>query len=406
MLTATQMKQDCCGCMACSFSCPKSAISMKEDECGFLYPEINHELCVHCNLCTKVCPLQNTYTGADAVPDIYALQNHQKAIVSESSSGGMFSLLADWTLAQGGVIYGVSFDEGFQVRHMRADSAEKAAAFRTSKYVQSDPSHIYQTICDDLANGLTVLLTGTPCQIAGVARFLEIKHADTTSLYTCDNICHGVPSPGVWKDYLEILKSKYMDTDAQITSINMRSKRVSWKKQVMDISVSKGNLLPVLEEFSFNKIFLSLFPVHPSCFHCHYTSYKRLADFTLGDFWNVDSAGIKFDVTGGVNEVLVNTEKGRKLFVLIRENAVYQPVSKAAGWQPHLEYSTKAPGNQEAFWTEYSAAADLKTKEALLRKYMKGSTLTRIIRKVNPILQKTGLYSIAGKMYKKVFVKK
>ena len=125
-----------------------------------------------------------------------------------------------------------------------------------------------------------------------------------------------------------------------------------------------------------------------------------------GDFWNVDSAGIKFDVTGGVNEVLVNTEKGRKLFVLIRENAVYQPVSKAAGWQPHLEYSTKAPGNQEAFWTEYSAAADLKTKEALLRKYMKGSTLTRIIRKVNPILQKTGLYSIAGKMYKKVFVKK
>ena len=96
MLTATQMKQDCCGCMACSFSCPKSAISMKEDECGFLYPEINHELCVHCNLCTKVCPLQNTYTGADAVPDIYALQNHQKAIVSESSSGGMFSLLAEF----------------------------------------------------------------------------------------------------------------------------------------------------------------------------------------------------------------------------------------------------------------------------------------------------------------------
>ena len=126
----------------------------------------------------------------------------------------------------------------------------------------------------------------------------------------------------------------------------------------------------------------------------------------LVDFWNVDSACIKFDVTGGVNEVLVNTEKGRKLFVLIRENAVYQPVSKAAGWQPHLEYSTKAPGNQEAFWTEYSAAADLKTKEALLRKYMKGSPLTRIIRKVNPILQKTGLYSIAGKMYKKVFVKK
>ena len=345
MLTPDQKKQDCCGCMACSFACPKSAIQMKTDDCGFAYPEIDQELCVHCGLCARVCPLQENYTGADAIPDIYALQNHAKNIVSESSSGGMFSLLADWTLEQGGVIYGVAFDEGFEVRHMRADSAQSAATFRTSKYVQSDPSQIYQSICTDLKNGLTVLLTGTPCQIAGVTRFLEAKHADTATLYTCDNICHGVPSPGVWKDYLKILESRYMDTDAQITSINMRSKRVSWKKQVMDVSVSKGNLLPVLEE-------------------------------------------------------------GRKLFAAVRENAVCQPVSKAVGWQPHLEYSTKAPGNQEAFWTEYNAAADLETKEALLRKYMKGSTLTRIIRKVNPILQKTGLYSVAGKMYKAVFVKK
>ena len=206
---------------------------MKTDKCGFAYPEIDQELCIHCNLCTKVCPLQENYTGEDAVPDIYALQNPQKNIVRKSSSGGMFSLLADWTLAKNGVIYGVSFDESFEVRHMRADSTEAAAAFRTSKYVQSDPSAIYDSICDDLKNGRTVLLTGTPCQIAGVCRFLDARHADTTNLYTCDNICHGVPSPGVWKDYLEILKTRYMDSDARITAINMRSKRVSWKKQVM-----------------------------------------------------------------------------------------------------------------------------------------------------------------------------
>ena len=406
MLTPDQKKQDCCGCMACSFACPKSAIQMKTDECGFAYPEIDQELCIHCNLCTKVCPLQENYTGEDAVPDIYALQNPQKNIVRKSSSGGMFSLLADWTLAKNGVIYGVSFDESFEVRHMRADSTEAAAAFRTSKYVQSDPSAIYDSICDDLKNGRTVLLTGTPCQIAGVCRFLDARHADTTNLYTCDNICHGVPSPGVWKDYLEILKTRYMDSDARITAINMRSKRVSWKKQVMDVSVSKGNINSVLEEFSFNKIFLSLFPVRPSCFHCHFASYKRPADFSLGDFWNVDSAGIKFDVNGGVNEVLVNTEKGRKLFAEISKNTAFQPVSKAAGWQPHLEYSAKAPGKQDVFWSEYNHARDLEAKEALLRKYMKGSMLTRVIRKVNPILQKTGLYSFAGKMYKIVFVKK
>lgn len=404
MLTPDQKKQDCCGCMACSFTCPRFAISMKEDECGFVYPEINQELCVHCNLCTKVCPLQENYTGAEAVPDIYALQNHQKDIVKESSSGGMFSLLADWTLQQGGVIYGVAFDEGFQVRHMRADSAAGAAAYRTSKYVQSDPSQVYQTICEDLENGLTVLVTGTPCQIAGVNHFLEMKHADTSRFYTCDNICHGVPSPGVWRDYLKILSTRHMAPDTQITAINMRSKRLSWKKHIMDVETSAGTLEAV-NEFSFDDIYHSNYPVRPSCAHCHYTSFKRPADFTLGDFWNVDSAGIKFDVTGGVNEVLVNTPKGKQLFSQLKEKAACQPVSKAAGWQPHLEYSAKAPGNRDAFWAEYTAAASLDEKETILRKYMKGSALTQIIRKVNPILQKTGLYSVAGKLYKAVFVK-
>ena len=406
MENISRIKEKCVGCKSCEQSCPKHCISMVENKEGFWYPSVDEKSCIECKVCLKKCPVENTEFHRNEPHKVWAWRNKNDVDIMRSASGGAADSAARTVLQMGGVVYGAAYDEQLAVSHIEVTDEAEREKLQSSKYVQSDPKDSYTKVKQRLSEGKTVLFTGTPCQIAGVARFLEIKHADTTSLYTCDNICHGVPSPGVWKDYLEILKSKYMDTDAQITSINMRSKRVSWKKQVMDISVSKGNLLPVLEEFSFNKIFLSLFPVRPSCFHCHYTSYKRPADFTLGDFWNVDSAGIKFDVTGGVNEVLVNTEKGRKLFVLIRENAVYQPVSKASGWQPHLEYSTKAPGNQEAFWTEYSAAADLKTKEALLRKYMKGSTLTRIIRKVNPILQKTGLYSIAGKMYKKVFVKK
>ena len=146
MLTPAQQKQDCCGCMACSFACPRSAITMIADECDFLYPEINQELCVHCGLCTSVCPLQENYTGCDAVPDIYALQNQHKKIVSKSSSGGMFSLLADWVLAQRGVIYGVAFDESFQVRHMRAVSAEDAKpgdlVFFEKTYQTDGASHV------------------------------------------------------------------------------------------------------------------------------------------------------------------------------------------------------------------------------------------------------------------------
>lgn len=389
--------------MACSFACPASAIKMQPDECGFLYPQIDSALCIHCNLCQKVCPLQTTYVGTDAQPSIYALQNTSKEVVANSSSGGMYTLLADWILEQNGVIYGVAFDQAFQVRHLRADSKEDAQAFRTSKYVQSDPAQVYETICDDLKKQVPVLVTGTPCQISGILHFLSQKHADTANLYTCDNICHGVPSPGVWTDYLEILRNRYLDSNVQITGINMRSKRLYWKKQVMDVQLSDGSLLKAAEDFSFNKIFLSNYVTRPSCSHCHFTSFSRPADFSLGDFWNVDTAGITFSVEGGVNEVLVNTPKGEELFSHLKERAVCQQVSKTAGWQPHLEYSAKAPSNKEAFWKEYIAAAD---KEPVLRKYMKGSLLTRIIRKVNPLLQKTGLYNFAGKMYKLVFVRK
>lgn len=397
MLTENQTKKQCCGCTACSQICPKSAISMERDDQGFAYPSVDKNKCIDCGLCHKVCPMEENYVGQDAVPDIYALCNKNPETLNESSSGGMFSLLAQWVIEQGGVVYGVGFDESFSVRHMRAVTMEEASRFRTSKYVESDLTEVYAHILEDLKNGLTVLLTGTPCQISAVQKFLTQKHTDCTKLYTCDNICHGVPSPKIWRDYLDILKEKYIAPDNEIVSINMRSKRFSWKKQVMDIRLKKDDLDNVLESFSFNKFFLSLYGNRPSCFHCHYTSFKRTADFSLADFWNVESAGITFDVTNGINEVLVNTEKGRKLFQLIREQAYYQPVSKKAAWQPHLEYAAKAPKNQAKFWEEYNAAPD---KEPVLRQYLKGTALSKIIRTVSPLLRKTGLYSLAGKMYK------
>lgn len=403
MLTSNQPKEQCCGCMACSQICPRSAITMKADEQGFLYPEVDEEKCIDCNLCHKVCPMEENFTGQDAVPDIYALCNKDQEVLNESSSGGMFSLLAQWVINQGGVIYGVGFDESFTVRHMRAASMVEAARFRSSKYVESDLTEVYAHILEDLKTDLMVLLTGTPCQISGVMKFLNQKHVDCSRLYTCDNICHGVPSRKVWKDYIAILQEKYTGTDNAITHINMRSKKDGWKERSMEIQLEEGNLDDVTKDFSFNKIFSSLYANRPSCFHCHYTSYKRPSDFTLGDFWNVESAGISFDVKNGVSEVLVNTEKGKKLFQVIREQAECQPVSKKAAWQPHLEYAAKAPKNQAQFWEEYLAAPD---KETVLRRYLKGTMMTKLIRKASPVLQKTGLYSLAGKMYQVLLVRK
>ena len=403
MFTENLKKSDCCGCMACANICGKSAITMKHDKCGFYYPIVDETKCVNCGLCQKVCPMEDTFTGVDASPDIYALRNRDPQILKGSSSGGMFTLLAKWVISQNGVVYGVAFDKDYKVLHMRAQSMEEASAFCTSKYVESDLSKVYVSLSQDLKSGKTVLLTGTPCQIAGVQKFLRTRHIPTDNLYTCDNICHGVPSRMLWKDYLKILKEKYIAKDDRITGINMRSKRVSWKKQVMDVTLEKGNLESVMRHPSFNRFFLSLYGNRPSCFHCHYTSYKRPGDFTLGDFWNVENAGVTFDVEGGVNLVLVNTPKGQKLFDQLKEEADYQSVSKKASWQPHLEYSAKPPAKQAAFWHEYTESND---KEMIMRKYMQGSFLTKVIRKVTPFLRKTGLYGFAGKMYKTLLVRK
>lgn len=396
-------KENCCGCTACAHACPAGAIRMKTDECGFRYPEIDPARCVHCDLCRRVCPLQKNHVGEQADPAIYAVRNHDADVLQKSSSGGMFTLLADWVLGQGGVVYGVAFDEAFAVRHMRATSHEMTERFRTSKYVESDPAEIYNHIRDDLAEKLPVLLTGTPCQIAGVLSWLNAKHTDTETLYTCDNICHGVPSPMVWQDYLSVLREKYVAPEDEIVYVNMRSKKASWKEQKLEVGLKNGSIDAVVDGFSFNQLFLSLLAHRPSCFDCHFTSYARPSDFTLGDFWNAENAGLEFEIGQGVNEVLVNTEKGRRVFKQIRQNADVQPISKQAAWQPYLEYSGQKPKGYESFWKDYLATAD---RESLMRRKMKGSLVTRVIHWLSPMLRKTGLYNLAGKAYRVVFVRK
>lgn len=403
MLNSNQTKDQCCGCTACSNICPTGAITMERDEQGFAYPAVDNEKCTKCGLCHKVCPMEENYVGQDAVPDIYALRSKSQKILNTSSSGGMFALLSDWTLSQGGVVYGVAYDDAFMVRHMRAETPKEARRFRASKYVESSLYEVFANILTDLKEDRVVLLSGTPCQISAMQKFLAAKHAPTEKLYTCDNICHGVPSAKVWEDYLAIINKKFIAPDNRITFINMRSKKLGWREKGIEIQTEHGFLDELDQDFSFNRIYSTLYATRPSCFHCRYTSYKRPSDFTLGDFWNAKKAGVPFDTLDGVSEVLVNTQKGRELFKLLSEKADIMPLSKKTAWQPHLEYAVKAPKNQDAFWAEYNSTAD---KEAVLLKYSKGSLLHRIIHTATPILQDIGLYNFAGKMYRFFLVRK
>ena len=403
MFLDNQRSEDCCGCAACSNICNFSAITMKQNAEGFYYPEVDKDKCRDCGMCQKVCPMQDNYVGQTASPAIYAARNHDENILKDSSSGGMFTLLADWTLKQKGVVYGVAFDENYYVRHMRAETEEEVSKFRRSKYVESDVTEVYTHIADDLKQNRVVLFTGTPCQVAGITKYLKARRVNTEKFYTCDNICHGVPSRKLWRDYLDILKKKYIAADDEIMDVNMRSKKISWRQQTFDVKLKKGNIDNIVREFSFNKIFQGLYGNRSSCFKCRYTSYKRPGDFTIGDFWTSEKVGRTFDTESGVSVIFANTQKAETVLNDLREAADFKEVSAKECWQPHLEYAAKAPGNRAKFWEEYLSAPD---REVVLRKYIKGALGIRIIRFLSPLLRKTGLYGFAGKMYKLIIVKK
>lgn len=202
-------KQNCCGCEACVQRCPKQCITMQSDHEGFLYPKVNEEICIHCGLCEKVCPIINTATEKEPFKILGAKANDDE-IVKKSSSGGFFSLIAEKVLSQNGVIFGAKFDKNWNVVHDYTDNINELDVFRRSKYVQSRIGNTYQKAEDFLKAGRLVLFTGTPCQIKGLKLFLR---KDYENLLTVDFVCHGVPSPAVWNMYLDayIKKLAYKD---------------------------------------------------------------------------------------------------------------------------------------------------------------------------------------------------
>ena len=395
-------KKDCAGCSACSSICSQNAITMQSDDCGFKYPVINKELCIDCGLCEKICIFDKKAEKAHFNTKFYAVCNKDADVVKKSSSGGMLTLMSEEIFARGGVVYGVIYGENFTVEHSRAENMEEAKAFRTSKYVQSDIDKLYISVKKDLMEERVVLVTGTPCQIAGLKDWLKYKGTDTTNLYTCDNICHGVSSPLTFSDYLSCLK-KYIPEDDRIISINMRHKKEKGSKTTLEICAEKTGVISEVEKFSYYRLFLNRIANRPSCFNCRFTNYNRPGDLSVADFWNASDSDFSFDASHGVNEVLVNSTKGQELFNSICKNANYEEVSKEKAWQPHLEYATSEPKNYHIFWDEYLKSDN---PEQVLRKYLKVSPLFKIINFAIPILRKTGLYSFCGKLYKKVFVKK
>lgn len=318
-------KSKCNGCYACTNTCPKNCIKMVSDNEGFWYPLVDKDKCIDCGMCEKVCPIIHKW-HPDEIRKTTALAaiNLNEKIRLKSSSGGIFTLIAEKIISQGGVVFGAAFANDFKsVHHICVDNVTDLEKLRGSKYVQSMIGDAYKQAKYFLENGRKVLFTGTPCQIGGLYSYLQ-KPYDT--LYTQDIICHGVPSPMVWEKYVEERERK---SNSQTQRMFFRHKKYGWKTYAVLFEFSNNTAyVKNLREDSFMRAFLSNACLRPSCYNCSFKSIKRQADITLADFWGIQNVLPEMDDDKGTSLVLIHSEKVQKLMESIQSISHTECVSE------------------------------------------------------------------------------
>lgn len=343
----------CSGCTACRAACPKSCISMRDDAEGFKYPVVDLSLCIHCDLCERVCPLTNPNDGTPTQSNVVAAINSDSHTRAASSSGGIFSLLAADVVARGGVVYGCIVDADLHVKHVAVETAEELTALRSSKYVQSDMSDIFRAVKQQLTAGREVLFSGVPCQVSGLRRFLR---KDYPNLLTVDVLCHGVPSPKLYGDWIASLEQRYK---AKAVSVNFRDKRKGWKRLFVEVCFDNGRRYFRFSGFDpYMSMFLNNRSQRPSCFKCPFNSLVRPGDISLGDFWGIGRRYPQLDDDKGITLLLVNSERGQNAFDAVAgQCTVHQmPVDLAVAGNKVL--ATHLPGieKRDAFYELYTSS--------------------------------------------------
>lgn len=266
----------CVGCEACKNICPKNCIDMKMNSEGFYYPNVDESSCINCGLCNRVCIAQGNKTKADNFDNLcFAAISKNNEIRLQSSSGGVFSALAERIISQNGVVYGAAFDKNWNVRHISVKDIDEISKLRGSKYVQSHIGDAYTKVKEDLLQNKPVLFTGTQCQIDGLLLYLG-KNYD--NLFCIDVVCHGVPSELVWQKYL---KSKVNVPD--IEHINFRNKSNGWYNYSVNIQADK-NFSQEHYNNEYIKLFVKNYSLRASCYNCPSKGLNKTSDLSIADF--------------------------------------------------------------------------------------------------------------------------
>ena len=370
-------KQNCSGCHACVAVCPKDCISMHRDKEGFLYPIADKSSCINCGLCEKACQSINPIKS-ESIPKAYAAYNKNEDIRMKSSSGGAFTLIAEYIIDRGGAVFGAAFDEELNVHHVCVERKEDLYRLRGSKYIQSTIGETYKTAKQILNQGRYVLFTGTPCQIDGLLHYLNKKY---DKLYTQDIICHGVPSPTVWQKYLKYQGSAYGGEVDRKSLPAFRRKDEGWKRFSVSYRFTDDTeYRQTLDKDLFMNAFLSNICLRPSCYNCHSKSLKRNSDITLADFWGIENELPEMFDDKGTSLVLVNSDKGLKLFNDISENMKYMEidVDRAVKYNPSVRSSVKEPVNRKRFMKKVSDRNFKEMTEKYKRLSIKEKTILKL----------------------------
>lgn len=341
-----QKKEECCGCNACMDICPEAAISMVKDREGFYYPKRNKSACTGCGKCKEVCPLKNEkLTKSKAF--YLGVQAKEERIRSSSSSGGIFSMLAQYVFRRKGIVYGAGYDNDMNVVHKGIENECESEQIKRTKYVQSRLEGVYRDIERNLRKNRWVLFCGTPCQAHALLLFLGRSYE---KLIVVDLVCYGVPSPGIWERYVKYLEHKHQ---GKMTDFSFRDKRNKDNGHARSYKIDGREYVDSIYQDMFCRMYFRNYTLRPACYSCTFCKLDKNTDFTIGDFWGIERIMPAFDDGMGTSLVIGHSERAGEIWNEIKDEVKWFECKREDLMQPRLVEPVRLTKARQRFMLVY-----------------------------------------------------